>query len=293
MFERTKYKSIAKKQLKGRYKTPALAVFLTIIINLLLTLPVQIKSIQNIADNFKELKNQLSFNDEEGFIHSFNFEWQSDNINNDYSSYGKIAGGIIELINNPSINFNNYSDNIYIDIVINLFVIFITSVMNMALYFLFISLSHTREIQGMSTFFSGFSLYLKGFLGYLYFMLFVTLWWLLFIIPGIVKSISYSWMFYIIAEHPDIDVRKAMRLSKELTRGKKGEIFIMWLSFLGWKLLALIIPFGLFNCYLKPYENMAFINAYHHAKANAIASGYIKEEDFCGQKKSENTDNNF
>lgn len=57
----------------------------------------------------------------------------------------------------------------------------------------------------------------------------------MFFVPGIVKSIAYSQMFFILDEHPDIGVRKAMRVSKEITKGYKGELFLMGLSFLGWE----------------------------------------------------------
>ncbi|MBR5521268.1 MAG: DUF975 family protein [Oscillospiraceae bacterium] len=68
--------------------------------------------------------------------------------------------------------------------------------------------------------------------------LYTFLWALLFVIPGIVKSFAYSMAPYIMAENPGMTASQAITMSKELMNGKKMDLFVLKLSFLGWGLLA-------------------------------------------------------
>lgn len=83
--------------------------------------------------------------------------------------------------------------------------------------------------------------------------LFVALWTLLLVIPGIVMSYAYRMVPYILAEQPDIDYREALRISKEMMYGQKWEAFILDLSFFGWLIVGGITcgVAGIF--YVKPY----------------------------------------
>lgn len=85
--------------------------------------------------------------------------------------------------------------------------------------------------------------------------LFVFLWSLLLIVPGIVKYYQYSMAFYIKADHPELDWRKCLDESKALTNGHKMELFILDLSFIGWYIVgALCLGVG-----------TLWVNAYHAA----------------------------
>ena len=68
--------------------------------------------------------------------------------------------------------------------------------------------------------------------------LFITLWSLLLVIPGIIKAYEYRVVDYILVEHPDMPTREVLNLSREMTRGHKWNIFILDLSFFGWALLG-------------------------------------------------------
>ena len=83
--------------------------------------------------------------------------------------------------------------------------------------------------------------------------LFVALWTLLFVIPGIVMSYAYRMVPYILAEQPDIHYREALRISKEMMYGQKWEAFVLDLSFIGWFLIGTLTcgVAGIF--YVKPY----------------------------------------
>ena len=121
--------------------------------------------------------------------------------------------------------------------------------------------------------------YLSGILGFLWFVLWTTLWMLLFIIPGIVKGISYSMMFYVIVENPGISVTKAMNISKIMTFGHKSELFVMYLSFLGWMILS-CLTCGIGFFWLTPYISLSYANAYTAIKMEAIQRGALKPSDF-------------
>ena len=92
--------------------------------------------------------------------------------------------------------------------------------------------------------------------------LFVALWTLLLVIPGIVMSYAYRMVPYILAEQPDIDYRKALRISKEMMYGQKWEAFFLDLSFIGWLFVGAVTCgiAGIF--YVKPYVDATNVELY-------------------------------
>lgn len=92
--------------------------------------------------------------------------------------------------------------------------------------------------------------------------LFVALWTLLFVIPGIVMSYAYRMVPYILAEQPDIDYREALRISKEMMYGQKWEAFFLDLSFIGWLMVGAVTCgiAGIF--YVKPYVDATNVELY-------------------------------
>ncbi len=95
--------------------------------------------------------------------------------------------------------------------------------------------------------------------------IFTFLWTLLFIIPGIIAAISYSMVYYIVADNPDIDVMEAIKESKRLTNGYKGDLFVFMLSFIGWYLLV-GITFGIAIIYVGPYVSVSQAMYYEELK---------------------------
>lgn len=93
----------------------------------------------------------------------------------------------------------------------------------------------------------------------------IFFWTLLFIIPGIVKSLEYSMIPYILAERPDISSEEAFRLSKELTDYQKTELFVLDLSFVGWYLLGLLLC-GVGIIFVYPYYNATKAELYFKLK---------------------------
>lgn len=103
--------------------------------------------------------------------------------------------------------------------------------------------------------------------------LYIFLWSLLFIIPGIIKAYSYSQTFYIKAENPNIPASRAIELSKIMMEGHKGQLFYLHLSFIGWSILSALTLNILGIVYVFPYYYAALAFAYEEIKADAIARG--------------------
>lgn len=84
--------------------------------------------------------------------------------------------------------------------------------------------------------------------------LWIFLWTLLFIIPGVIKSYSYRLVPYIIAENPDMDTKEVLMRSEQLMRGNKWKSFIYDLSFIGWYILNIFTCGILGIFWVRPYK---------------------------------------
>ena len=110
--------------------------------------------------------------------------------------------------------------------------------------------------------------------------LYIGLWSLLFVIPGIVKSYSYSQTVFIKAENPKIPAGRAIELSRKMMDGHKADVFYLHLSFIGWMLLSSITYNILGLIYVFPYFYAALAFAYEEIKADAFARGVVNPAEF-------------
>ena len=102
--------------------------------------------------------------------------------------------------------------------------------------------------------------------------LFIFLWSLLFVIPGIYKAYQYRMVDYLMAENPYMTYQRALELSRQMTDGEKFNIFILELSFFGWLFLgALACGIGVF--FVNPYIEATFAELYAALRAKAFATG--------------------
>lgn len=97
---------------------------------------------------------------------------------------------------------------------------------------------------------------------------FLYLWSLLLIVPGIIKALSYSQAFYILAENKGMSAREAINRSKAMMEGHKMDLFILELSFIGWGLVCLI-TFGIASIWVVPYMQATYANFYNSIKTKA------------------------
>lgn len=113
--------------------------------------------------------------------------------------------------------------------------------------------------------FDGFKNFISSFILQLLVTLFVFLWSLLLVIPGIIAGYRYSMSFYILYDNPNIGAMEALDLSKEIMVGNKWRLFCLHLSFIGWALLS-ILTLGIGFLWLIPYMNTAVVNFYEGLK---------------------------
>ena len=99
--------------------------------------------------------------------------------------------------------------------------------------------------------------------------IFIFLWSLLFVIPGIIKSFSYAQMPYILMDHPEMGWKEALEESKRMMNGHKMDYFVLLLSFIPWLLLC-GITFGIAFLYVGPYMQMTCVNFYRGLKEEQL-----------------------
>lgn len=117
--------------------------------------------------------------------------------------------------------------------------------------------------------------------------LFITLWCFLFIIPGIVYNYSSYFSFQIMCENPNLKPMEALKLSKKMVAGNRGELFALDLSFIGWWILC-GISFGIASIYAIPYYLTTQALYYENFKIRALQEGRITEDDFLSQEEKAN-----
>ncbi len=99
---------------------------------------------------------------------------------------------------------------------------------------------------------------------------YVFLWMLLLIIPGIVKAFSYAMTPYVLRDKPELSYDAAITRSSQLMRGHKAELFFLYLSFIGWVLLCLL-TLGIGFLLLMPYVRTAEAHFYEDLLKEEVA----------------------
>ena len=92
--------------------------------------------------------------------------------------------------------------------------------------------------------------------------LFITLWALLLLIPGIIAAISYSQVYFVKLDNPDMEVMDVLKKSKELMNGHKMDYFVLQLSFIGWVILG-ALTLGILYLWVIPYMSVTEANFYN------------------------------
>lgn len=123
-----------------------------------------------------------------------------------------------------------------------------------------------RQKAEIDQLFDGFKNFTNTLVAYLLMVLYVILWALLLIIPGIIAAIGYSQTFFILSDNPKISGQDALKKSKELMKGYKWKYFCLCLRFFGWFLLS-ILTLGIGFLFLVPYANVSFAHFYDDVKS--------------------------
>lgn len=116
---------------------------------------------------------------------------------------------------------------------------------------------YDRENPEINDLFSQFHQFGKGFCLQLLQIVYVVLWTMLFIIPGIIAGYRYAMAPFVMLENPDMTPSEAIAASKQMMEGHKMELFLLDLSFIGWEILC-IFTLGIGYLWLRPYRNAAY-----------------------------------
>ncbi len=95
--------------------------------------------------------------------------------------------------------------------------------------------------------------------------IFIFLWTLLLIIPGIMKAYSYAMAWYIYNDNPNMGPMETLRTSEQMMKGHRWELFKLQFSFWPWILLG-IITFGLAWIYIYPWLSSSIVLFYEELK---------------------------
>lgn len=105
--------------------------------------------------------------------------------------------------------------------------------------------------------------------------LFIGLWSLLLVIPGIYKAYQYRMVPYLLAENPEMDYQRALSLSASMMDGEKLDAFVLDLSFIGWHFLSLFTCMILEVVYVAPYQHHTNAGLYIALREKAINNGLV------------------
>jgi len=132
---------------------------------------------------------------------------------------------------------SSFADGGFLGIFINILASLLSSVLG-AGFVLYCMAIRRGERAEYLTLFDGFSFVGKLIALELLTTLFICLWSMLFLIPGVIAAYRYSFAMYNLYENPGIGVMEALDMSKRQTLGYKWQLFTLGLSYFGWNLLA-------------------------------------------------------
>ncbi|WP_124726732.1 DUF975 family protein [Staphylospora marina] len=151
-------------------------------------------------------------------------------------------------------------------------IVFVAGGLNLGISLIFLNISRqeTARIGQVFHFFTNGRRLLRS-MGWLWLQsIYLFLWSLLLVIPGIIKSYSYALSHWILIDHPEISVNEAITRSRKMMDGYKWKLFVLQLSFIGWFLLGFLTS-GLAFFYVIPYYHATMTQFYR--KLNGELNG--------------------
>ena len=94
-----------------------------------------------------------------------------------------------------------------------------------------------------------------------------------------IKWLSYSMTLFILADSPHVKATQALKLSKQITNGHKGKLFVLQLSFIGWLMLSGLTYYILYIVYVGPYMYTTYAGFYEELRKNAMEEGRVSRWD--------------
>jgi len=124
--------------------------------------------------------------------------------------------------------------------------------------------SHEAKVEDA---FWGFKQYERSLGASLLVLLYVFLWALLLIIPGIIKAISYSQVYFILADDENVRISEALKRSEQMMDGYKVDLIVLHLTFIGWAILCVFTCFIGF-LWLGPWIQVSLAKFYLEVKSD-------------------------
>lgn len=185
-------------------------------------------------------------------------------------SYYETQRGAWELLAQINAIYSRFSTAQLIDLALSVFVVLPLTVSS-ARFFVHNRFGHV-DLNLVKT---GFTANYGNTLGAMFTTrLFIALWGLLFTIPGIYKSYQYCMVPYLLSDNPSLSGSRAREISRMMTDGEKGRIFVLDLSFLGWFLLG-SLTFGIGTLFVNAYYRATMAELYVCLRGNALQRGYV------------------
>ena len=133
---------------------------------------------------------------------------------------------------------------------------------------LFVMNSVRRSQPAIGNLLDGFGMFPRVLFLIILQIVFIFLWSLLLVIPGIIAAYRYSFAVYVMIDHPEMSAMDCLRESKRLTTGYKRQLFLLDLSFIFWFLLTMIPIVGyIAQVYVTPYMESARVLYYEQIRA--------------------------
>ena len=225
MFTASEFRRIARDKLRGHWGRSVLVTFI-------FSLICGMSGIYNLAKNMGHMDFDMLF---------------AGNYNDFLAGYTSVeaAGGTFGTL---------------ISLALSIAVILLAGALSLGHCKYYIDLVAENRQDEVSVIFSRFDIFLKAMGLNLFMGLFIWLWSLLFIVPGIIAAYRYRLAPYLMAENPNLGIREAVNMSKELMAGHKWRLFCLNLSFIGWGILS-ALTCGIGDLWLNPYiyaANAAF-----------------------------------
>jgi uncharacterized membrane protein len=158
----------------------------------------------------------------------------------------------------------NFLDTIYRDIIQIVISLIITGPFCLGLYKYHLSIAR-RENPAYETMFDGFRDFKRAFIAYILSFIYTTLRLFLLIIPGIIASLNYALVYFILLDDKEISGSEAILKSKKMMYGHRKRFFYLTLRFLGLTILSIFTLFiGLL--WLIPYSYVTYSIFYEDVK---------------------------
>ncbi len=126
-----------------------------------------------------------------------------------------------------------------------------------------------QDSPDVSQVFSGFQFFSNALGARLLVGLYVFLWSLLLIIPGIIAAYGYAMTFFVLADNPTASATEAMEESKRMMQGNRMKLFLLTCRFIGWFILGML-TFGIGLIWVFPYMGLSLTCFYEDLRGVAV-----------------------